>query len=189
MVTFVKGLMRKFIQKKYLHQDGKSKEDDELSIDVLNKDKAKVLDDVVIGTKADLLFTQCSILQSEQSKKCRAECLRFFQISTQYLKDNLPLNVDIIKHAQCLHPEKRCHQFTTNTIANLSLKLTKALNGQLSSVFEIDGTREEIVDKIRFQWSQYQLEEITEDVFKTTRGSFEIICETTIILGLCTSRV
>ena len=62
MMTLVKGLMRKFIKKKYLQQDGKSKDDDAiLEIDVLDKDKAKMADKVVIGTRANLLFSQCKI--------------------------------------------------------------------------------------------------------------------------------
>ena len=63
MMTHVKGLMRKFIKKKYLQQDGKSKDDDAiLEIDDLDKDKAKVADVVVIGTRTNLLFSQCTIL-------------------------------------------------------------------------------------------------------------------------------
>ena len=103
----LKGLMRKFIKKKYLQQDGKSKDDDAiLEIDVLDKDKAKVADGMVIGTRANLLFSQCTILRGELSAKFRAECLRFNQISTKYLNDNLPINVKVITHAQYLHHEK-----------------------------------------------------------------------------------
>ena len=97
--------------------------------------------------------------------KFRAECLRFYQISANYLKDNLPINVKVIKHAQYLHHEKQLHPFSNHAIANLTLKVTNVLNGQLASVFKMEGSREEIVDKIRFQRSQYQLEDITEDFY------------------------
>ena len=58
MVAPVKGLIWKFIKKTYLQQAQKSKDDELLSIDLLNKDKVIVLDAVVIGIKTNLLFTQ-----------------------------------------------------------------------------------------------------------------------------------
>ena len=120
---------------------------------------------LIQGTRANLLFSQCTILRRELSATFRAECLRFYQISTKYLKDNLPINVKAIKHAQYLHHEKQLHPYKIHAIANLALKITNLLNGLLASVFKMEGSREEIVDKIRFQWSQYQLEDITEDFY------------------------
>ena len=71
-------------------------------------------------------------------------------------------NVNVIKYAHYLHYEKRDHARYTSAISNLALTFTSVLGSCSLSVFKMNGTRDEIVDKIRTQCCDYQLEDIPE---------------------------
>ena len=76
------------------------------------------------GTCAKVEFA--GALQTDSKKmKLGKECLQFYQVSVQYLLDQLPLKSKIIKQAQYLHPARRSDIASTSAMFNTDLSIAK----------------------------------------------------------------
>ena len=69
---------------------------------------------------------------------------RYASVS-DYLEQNLPFNVSLIRHTQYLNPTKRTDVKSSNAISNLALKISKSLECVLSNVFSLE-LHEKVVD-------------------------------------------
>ena len=129
MVELIRTIMTKFIRRKYLQTDeGTPRSAEEiLKIDVLDAKKCKSSGSIDIGTKAKVLLNNDTLFPSSNCQRFRAECLRYYQIATKYLLDNLPLNKKLIQYAQFLHHEKRNSPKAMNAFSNLGMAFTKVL--------------------------------------------------------------
>ena len=79
-----------------------------------------------VGSRAKLFMSDSEVLPDEASMQFRRNCLKFYQVATRYLLDNLPLNKPLIKHAQVLHYDKRNSSGSMSAISNLDATVTKA---------------------------------------------------------------
>ena len=68
----------------------------------------------------------------------RKICVNFSANATYYLMQNLPFNVNLVRHAQDLNPAKRTDVKSSNVISNLALKVGKNLEYVLSNVFPLE---------------------------------------------------
>ena len=104
-------------------------------------------------------------IPDEKEKKFCEDCLSFYVTAVQYLQKNLPFEVNLLKYAQYIHPEKRNAAAASNAISNLAIKITAVLGNCLSVVFKIEEpvTKDTVVDQIRYQWHLYQNEVIKEE--------------------------
>ena len=163
--------MQKFIRKKVLS----SVYTENLLIDIHFRDNIKPLSLVEVGTKAkSVLNEQTQLFENSKSKvdNFRKECINFYLSATTHLLDRLPFNVPVIKHAQYLHPCRRNDFGATNAISNMALIITSVVSNKLSELFDMIGhaTKEEVCDKIRMQWMEYQGEELKDDWYKKTEN-------------------
>ena len=78
-----------------------------------------------VGTRAKLFMSDSEVFPDEASMQFRRNCLKFYQVATRYLLDNLPLNKPLIKHAQFLHHDKRNSSGSMSAISNLGAAITK----------------------------------------------------------------
>ena len=78
-----------------------------------------------IGTPAKLFMSDSKVFPDEVSMQFRQNCLNFYQVTTWYLLDNLPLNKPLIKHAQFLHHNKKNISGSMSAISNLGAAVTK----------------------------------------------------------------
>ena len=170
MYKLLESLMTKFIRKKRL---ANISSDDMHKIDVTKKTNHKPVNFIEVGTKAKVLFSDFLIdfIPSEKHVKFRREYLQFYISSVKYLQVQLPFDIDVIKHAQYLHPEKRNQSGATSAIWNLALKIANVLKDRLTVVFGVkqDAIKDDVCDTIRNQWMRYQNEEIPEDFFIVSR--------------------
>ena len=128
------------------------------------KETNKPLSLTEVGTKAKLLLND-AFLSTSENNTFRSLCLRFYVSALTYLKDNLPFDVAVIKHAHYLHPGKRDLPGSLSDISNLSLKVTTILTKCLLNVFEVSSLTscENVCDLIRHHWEQYQLGSIPQE--------------------------
>ena len=161
MCKLLHSLQSKFIRKKFLPDDT----NDCIAIDVNKKENIKYLHLIDIGTKAKVMFSDSTFFPEDKQTKFRKDCLQFYVTSVQYLQEKLPFNVQLLKHAQYLHPEKRNNNRATSAISNLALKITTVLEKCLSNVFSLPSStsKEEVVDRIRDQWILYQNEDLNKE--------------------------
>ena len=155
-------LQRKFIRKNKLSSDLS----ENIYIDVDNMKNVKPSDQIDVGTKALSMFSTNNVfIPDEKQKKFREDCLNFYVTAVQYLQKNLPFEVNLLKYAQYIHPEKRNAAAASNAISNLAIKITAVLGNCLSVVFKIEEpvTKDTVVDQIRHQWHLYQNEVIKEE--------------------------
>ena len=78
-----------------------------------------------IGTFAKRLLESDNILTDDICLKFQRECLTFYQRTTTYLLENLPVGNKLIKCAQYLHHEKRNNPGALTAISNLAISVTK----------------------------------------------------------------
>ena len=78
-----------------------------------------------LGTRAKFFMSDSKVFPDEASMQFRQNYLKFYQVATRYLLDNLPLNKPLIKHAQFLHHEKRNSSGSMSAISNLGAAVTK----------------------------------------------------------------
>ena len=66
------------------------------------------------------------------------------------------------------HPCKRNDSGSTNAISNLALSMTSVLSNKINEIFDVKApaTKEDICDKIRAQWMEYQTEKIKDNWFR-----------------------
>ena len=120
----------------------------------------KPSDQIDVGTKALSMFSTNNVfIPDEKQKKFCEDCLNFYVTAVQYLQKNLPFEVNLLKYAQYIHPEKRNAAAASNAISNLAIKITAVLGNCLSVVFKIE---EPVVDQIRHQWHLYQNEVLNQ---------------------------
>ena len=172
MCKLISNLMQKFIRKKVLS----SVYTENLLIDIHFRDNIKPLSLVEVGTKAkSVLNEQTQLFENSKSKvdNFRKECINFYLSATTHLLDRLPFNVPVIKHAQYLHPCRRNDSGATNAISNMALIITSVVSNKLPELFDMKGhaTKEEVCDKIRMQWMEYQGEELKDDWYKKTENN------------------
>ena len=100
MTELVRSLMSKFVSKRPLLSEGAPKKpEDMLDIDFCNKSNCKTPSLVDVNTRARMEFV--SALQTDRREmKFRKACLRFYQVSVQYLLNHHPLKSKIMKQAQ-----------------------------------------------------------------------------------------
>ena len=163
MGSLLSSLMSKFVNKKSLYVAGGEKDTLKpviqlLSLNVNLKENLKSKALIDIGTKAKLLLSE--IPDQDKVAFFRSSCLKCYVSATDYLQINLPFNNKVIEHAQFLHPEKRNHAESKSAISNLALKVTGVFGKKSQSVFQTTESNPEIVDLIRDQWSQYQIDDI-----------------------------
>lgn len=77
--------------------------------------------------------------------------------------------MSVFRHAQCLHPKRKTYSCAANTISNLSLKLTAALENQLSPVFGTSDAKESIFDMFRNHWMAYRNEPLTDEIYNLSK--------------------
>ena len=158
MITnLIFSLMKKFIKNSILtntvNGNTKSKDLSELvSIDLVSNQKK--LESISIGTRAREILADINIeteAREEFFKKCRA----FFECSTRYLIDKLPVENQFLKDAQYLHPERRSSISSLNSISRLALVVGNALKNHIKTVFNVsdDATVSEVCDLVRDQWA------------------------------------
>ena len=117
--------MTKFISKKNLIVEDEPVNDEKLlKINVLERKNCKKGTLVDIGTHSKVFFSSGK-LKGDSEEKFREQCLRFYQVSTQYLLDHLPHGNKLIKYAQYLHPLKRMEPASTSAISNAALTITQ----------------------------------------------------------------
>ena len=81
---------------------------------------------------------------------------KFYANVTDDLIQNLPFNVNLIRHT----PSKRTNVKSSNVISNLALTVGKSLECVLSNVSSLEphGKVEDLCDKVKAQWKLYQCE-------------------------------
>ena len=157
MERLLGSLLNKFIKSKYI------KEPPVLGLHTLGVTKEKYhkpLTMIDVGTKVKCMLAKSGLLTSETQQKLREDCLSFYVNSVSYLQKELPFDNTFLKHAQYLHPEKRCDPSSLSGVSNLALSMTRVLKHCLPSVFNVSAseTEESICDRIRSQWRLYQTE-------------------------------
>ena len=125
MIELIWSLMSKYVSKgQLLSQRAAKKPEEILDINVCNKSNCKKPPLVDFGTRAKMEFA--GTLQTNSKKmKFEKECLQFYQVSVQYLLDQLPLKSKIIKQAQYLHPARRRDIASTSALFNTDLSIAK----------------------------------------------------------------
>ena len=78
-----------------------------------------------VGSRAKLFMSDSKVFPDEASIQFRRDCLKFYQVATMYLLDNLPLNKPLIKHEQVLHHDKRNSSGSMSAVSNLDAAVTK----------------------------------------------------------------
>ena len=81
-------------------------------------------------------------LSPDQQRKAFLGMRAFFQATTSYLQDKLPLNNQLLKQLQCLNPSRKKEEFTASAIASLS------------SVLQPNVNQTEVVD----EWKLFQVD-------------------------------
>ena len=66
-------------------------------------------------------------IPDEKQNKFRQDCLNFYVTAVQYLQNNLQFKINLLKHVQYIHPEKRNAPAASNAISNLAEKMTAVL--------------------------------------------------------------
>ena len=125
MIELIWSLMSKYVSKgQLLSQRAAKKPEEILDIDVCNKSTCKKPPLVDFGTRAKMEFA--GTLQTNSKKmKFGKECLQFYQVSVQYLLDQLPLKSKIIKQAQYLHPARRRDTASASAMSDTALLIAK----------------------------------------------------------------
>ena len=118
-----------------------------------------------IRVKARLILGDSNFVSSENQDDFRKICFKFYSIATKYLQEHLALNLSFSHHEQFLHHEKRSSSGTSNTISNLSLKLTAAVENKHLVAFGTNNTKESICDMICNQWMTYQNEPLPKSYY------------------------
>ena len=87
--------------------------------------------------------------------------MTFYVTAVQYLQNNLPFEVNLLKHARYIHPEKRNAPAASNAISNLA-EMAAVLGKCVGEVFKIKEpvTKDTVDNRIRSQWHLFQSEEI-----------------------------
>ena len=158
MMSLLYSLMRKIIKSSKLNTEDLSKN---ITIDVTKTNNVKPLNLIEVGCKAKLLFSQNIITESEQ-EVFRKRCLSFYQEAVDKLQMKLPLDVTLLKNAQYINPMKRNVAVSTSAITNLALNMSSVLGNVIQPLFQCQ-TKDEVVDKVRSQWSLFQNEEIKDE--------------------------
>ena len=78
-----------------------------------------------IDNGAKLYMSDSKLFPDETLMQFQWQCLKFYQVATSYLLNNLPLNKPLVKHAQFLHHEKRNNAGSMSAISYLGSAATK----------------------------------------------------------------
>ena len=159
----ISSIMNKFIRNKYFLKVYSRN----VNIDCFKTEHLKPIEFIHIGTKAKSSFSNNSFQSEEYKEKifCR-ECTNFYIKVTSYLQSHLPVNVKLIEHMKCLHPENRKEPGITNAISNLALTLAFVSENKKRNVLEIsNSSKEQVCDFICSQWMLNQSEEIAKNIF------------------------
>ena len=72
-----------------------------------------------------------------------------------------------MKNSTYFDPPKKVDKESLSAISNLTIELSKPLEGALSKVFPSCSTKEEVCDKVLNEWRVYQLEVLPESTHIT----------------------
>ena len=157
--------MSYFIKKKYLveEKDGKfvpKSFSSVLNVNVAKSDNHKAIKSVDIGTKCKSYFAKSLIINDES-------LINFYVRVSQYLINNLPFDVKLIKDAQYINPLKRNDPHARTAISNLALEISKVFGDKYASVFSVNSSidSDQLCEIIRSQFQYYQLEDIPESLY------------------------
>ena len=114
---------------------------------------------VDVETKSKILLLDESITDTDKTN-FRKSCVNFYASTTNYLIQNIPFNVSLIRHAQYVNPTKRTDVKSSNAVSNLALKVGKSLESVPSNVVSLEPHEkvEDLCDNVRAQWKLYQCE-------------------------------
>jgi hypothetical protein len=133
-------------------------------------DKKIYIAKVQVGAKAPTEMKNLDALE----KKTVTVMVGFLESCSKYLLNNLPLNNNVIKSAKCLHPENRHQKSALTNISYLIQEVIKALGDDaMHKAFHLgqNKTKYDLIDKIRSQFPQYQMESIDERFHKYNETS------------------
>ena len=146
MANLLTKLMAKFIRKKYLFE----KKDGEfiakslpssINIDIANSNFHKEVNTVDIGTKAKSCFAE-NFIPDEKLLGFKKECVAFCATASQYLIENMPFEVNLLKDVQFIPPLKK---------NDPRVKIIEVLGSRFYLIFNINSnvTKEELCDIVR----------------------------------------
>ena len=116
------------------------------NIDVDDSKNLLELHDMEIGADTEKTL---SVLDSGKRKTQLYDIRKFYQAVAIYLQTRLPLNDDVIRSIQCLHPEVREQE--------KAQKLLRELCSVLPTIEDVE------VSRVTDEWKLYRAEEIKED--------------------------
>ena len=88
-----------------------------------------------------------------------------FQVATRHLISKLPFNSTVLEKCQYLDPRKRQESGSLDAISSLATELILPLKGVLSNIFPGCASEEEVIDGIKTEWREYQMEFFPENYF------------------------
>ena len=113
------------------------------NIDVDDSKNLLELHDMEIGADTEKTL---SVLDSGKRKTQLYDIRKFYQAVASYLQTRLPLNDDVIRSIQCLHPEVREQE--------KAQKLLRELCSVLPTIEDVE------VSRVTDEWKLYRAEEI-----------------------------
>ena len=171
MVDLLSSLLSKFIRRQFLYNSDRDVQSLKtttklISLNVSDNSKQRSTNLIDIDTKTKFLLNG-NVVPDDEKTVFRKNCLKFYVVSVSYLQTDLPLDVNLIKHAQFIHPEKQTHPGATSGMSNLSLKVSRVLKNVLPQVFSVDQqtTVESICDEVRKEWQVYQCESVPQEFY------------------------
>ena len=126
MTNLLRTIMAKFVKSKLLYVNNNGQRQ--------RSKNCKPLKIIDIGTKAKSCFIE-SLEVSPAEKKIRQNYVEVFRLLVTHLKSKLPLESTILKNCVYTHPRKKGDKKGLSAISNLTIELSKPLEGALSKVF------------------------------------------------------
>ena len=130
MVDLLSSLLSKFMRRQFLYNSDRDVQSLKtttklISLNVSDNSKQRSTNLIDIGTKTKFLLNE-NVVPDDEKTVFRKNCLKFYAVS---------VDVDLIKHAQFIHPEKRNHPGATSGMSNLSSKVSSVEKCFATSIF------------------------------------------------------
>ena len=132
----LRNFMVKFISPKYL-----TKESTALGWHTVqeNNDKKQSIKQNWCRNKREMSLCRTRLFAlwkaKQKTKKIKKNWLKFYVNSISYLQSQLPFDNSFLKHAQCIHLDKRLDTGNIIAISNISLNIGRVMKNCLQSVF------------------------------------------------------
>ncbi|KAH3835699.1 hypothetical protein DPMN_109058 [Dreissena polymorpha] len=117
-----------------------------MDMDMDKKDNLLPLEDIKTGESKTMLVK----LGEEKRKPLLRDMQKFYTVTADYLRKKLPLTQNVVKYAQCLHPEVRDE--------NTAMRYVRSL------AEEMPGITPNEVAMICDEWKVYRVEKIENSV-------------------------